>query len=195
MAYEQVIETIRQKCASEHWYGADSQGPQWLQVAADDPRRSRFAFPPATEAQLQATEVALGFPLPPLLRMLYAQVANGGFGPHYGLRGAVGGFAGNGTLLEQYQWYRAETQVIDLAEYQGQWQQVAGTQFLVLPYEVWPDRFLSLCEYGCGADIWLDDMTGCVYRVGVMQEGHAITYQAASLEDWLHQWLSSHVTV
>src|SRR5713101_8141546 len=38
-------------------------------------------YPPATEEQLRASEQALGFLLPPLLRTLYAQVANGGFGP------------------------------------------------------------------------------------------------------------------
>lgn len=35
-------------------------------------------YPPATEAQVRATEDALGFPLPPLLRLMYQEVANGG---------------------------------------------------------------------------------------------------------------------
>jgi len=34
--------------------------------------------PPATEEQVRATEAELGVPLPPLLRMLYTEVANGG---------------------------------------------------------------------------------------------------------------------
>ena len=43
--------------------------------------------PPATEAEVDAAEAALGFPIPPLLRRLYREVGNGGFGPHYGLVG------------------------------------------------------------------------------------------------------------
>lgn len=34
----------------------------------------------ATEEQIQAVEAKLGFPLPPLLRMIYLEVANGGLG-------------------------------------------------------------------------------------------------------------------
>jgi len=35
----------------------------------------------------------MGFPYPPLLRTLYLRLANGGFGPAYGLVGAFGGYA------------------------------------------------------------------------------------------------------
>lgn len=41
--------------------------------------------PPASDALIHQTEAALGAGLPPLLRRLYAEVANGGFGPGYGL--------------------------------------------------------------------------------------------------------------
>jgi hypothetical protein len=41
--------------------------------------------PPATKAQVEAAETALGFSLPPLLRRVYMEVANGGWGPHTGL--------------------------------------------------------------------------------------------------------------
>ncbi len=39
------------------------------------------------EEQLHATETALGFLLPLVLRALYAEVANGGFGPGGGIQG------------------------------------------------------------------------------------------------------------
>jgi len=50
-------------------------------------------YPPATEAQLRATEERLGFPLPADLRRLYSEVANGGFnlGPVKVFHGAIGG--------------------------------------------------------------------------------------------------------
>lgn len=41
--------------------------------------------PPATEAEAEAAETALGFPLPHLLRQLYLEVGNGHWGPHTGL--------------------------------------------------------------------------------------------------------------
>jgi len=41
--------------------------------------------PPASREQIERCEAALGFPLPELLRRLYAEIGNGGFGPGYGL--------------------------------------------------------------------------------------------------------------
>src|SRR5205807_2116845 len=52
----------------------------------------RSTFPPATEDQIRETEQQLGFPLPPLLRLLYTEIANGGFGPGLGIVGTPGGF-------------------------------------------------------------------------------------------------------
>lgn len=42
---------------------------------------------PLDAAELDAVEVRLGFALPELLRQVYLRVANGGFGPGYGLLG------------------------------------------------------------------------------------------------------------
>jgi hypothetical protein len=67
----------------------DADGKLQVRVITHDPQ-SGFEFPPASEEQLQATEEALGIPLPPMLRALYAQVANGGFGPACGITGACG---------------------------------------------------------------------------------------------------------
>ena len=54
-------------------------------TATDEGKRP--AAPPATSAQLEASEAALGFALPPLLRQLYLEVGSGGFGPGGGLLG------------------------------------------------------------------------------------------------------------
>jgi cell wall assembly regulator SMI1 len=42
-------------------------------------------YPVASEATIQAAEAELGLRLPALLRELYKQVGNGGYGPGYGL--------------------------------------------------------------------------------------------------------------
>jgi hypothetical protein len=42
-------------------------------------------YPPVTEQELVQEESRLGFHLPPLLRILYTEIGNGGFGPGGGL--------------------------------------------------------------------------------------------------------------
>jgi hypothetical protein len=44
---------------------------------------------PASLEQVEEAEQKIGYPLPPLLRRLYLEVANGGFGPHWGVVGVV----------------------------------------------------------------------------------------------------------
>lgn len=47
--------------------------------------------PPLDPAELDAVEGRLGFALPDLLREVYLRVANGGFGPGYGILGVGAG--------------------------------------------------------------------------------------------------------
>jgi hypothetical protein len=46
---------------------------------------------PLEEPKVAAVEKILGYALPPLLKRMYCEVANGGFGESYGLIGLVGG--------------------------------------------------------------------------------------------------------
>jgi hypothetical protein len=175
------------------------------------PQQLGFECPPATEDQLQATEAALGFALSPLLRALYAEVANGGFGFGYRIRGAIGGFdgRGSGTIVVQYlarsyseeilPWAGKKIRLINLAYYDGRWEEVTGEyrdkvvrtfRYLILPYHLWPERFLPICNWGCAIKSCLDCVRGGVYRVGVTkEEGHLISLQAPSLQDMLERWL------
>lgn len=47
--------------------------------------------PPTSVEAVEAAEHVLGYPLPSLLRRLYMQVGNGGFGPGYGIIGLLEG--------------------------------------------------------------------------------------------------------
>ena len=66
---------------------------------AKDPRMSTDAYewstpmvhPVVAPGTLEEAESRLGFKLPILLRRLYLEVGNGGFGPSYGLLGISGG--------------------------------------------------------------------------------------------------------
>jgi hypothetical protein len=66
--------------------------------------------PPATAAEVEAAEAALGFAIPPLLQRLYTEVGNGGFGPNYGLEGVptIPPVAGTADIVALYEMYCCE---------------------------------------------------------------------------------------
>ncbi|MFF2777152.1 hypothetical protein ACFVU3_19870 [Streptomyces sp. NPDC058052] len=57
-------------------------------------------FPPATPAEVEAAEDAIGRPLPELLRRIYTEVGDGGFGPDGGLASLTGGRRAPGDLFD-----------------------------------------------------------------------------------------------
>lgn len=216
-----LFDRIREKCQRQQWYGPEMNDPAWFGNRYDpaldldgrlgdklnDPQRFGFKYPLATEEQLLATEEALGFALPPLLRALYTQFANGGFGPGYGIFGAIGGFDVMGTIVDRYLAYIdagnvlpwcTERRIIDFADYDGQWQEVRDTgkngkvrtiRYLKLSSCFWPEQFLPICDWGCVNESCLDCKTGRVYRFGVAKdESHLIWLQASSLKEWLERW-------
>lgn len=172
-----LSERIRAKCQQQGWYGPALFGPPWDDSAVDDPRRTGFAYSPATEEQLRATEERLGMALPSDLVSLYSEVANGGFGPGCGLRGAEGGYRWyEQTIVETYQSYQS-MHIVDLA---GQWTR-------------WPLPLLPLCDLGCDQDACLDCQSGQVIIVAPTKHGREIVPQmrvvAPSLESWLDAWI------
>jgi hypothetical protein len=61
-----------------------------LRARAQDPTQatdegSTVAAPPATDEQIAVAERTFGFRLPTLLRLIYREIGNGGFGPGTGL--------------------------------------------------------------------------------------------------------------
>ena len=189
-----LIERIREKCRRDGWYGPKNEGPAFLRVRADDPRRNGFVTLPATERQLRDAERRLHFPLPPLLQALYERLANGGFGPGYGLRGVIGGYAPGETILDRY---RAKTgrqvQLIELADFQTDWESDAQA-LCEFPWTQWPRQLVPICNWGCGSELCLDCTrhSAQVFMVSpASRDDHLIlTRTASSLEAWLEQWLA-----
>src|SRR5687767_8877702 len=96
--------------------------------ATDGGIHPRKPIPPASAKALQVAERALGFKLPDLLRAIYLKVANGGFGPEYGMVGTKGGAKLDGVTLETcYQ------HMLRLEKQNSVWR--------------WPKRLLPLANY------------------------------------------------
>lgn len=198
---------IREHCRAQRWYGPQSVNP-WLEQVQElnrhewdpttgqvgtrdlwtDSRLAGFAFPPATEAQLTATERELGYPLPGMLRALYSQVANGGFGPGYGLEGIADGYLMERDIDNRPSEIPPEAATVyvsmhrrrlllaedpatpsfpllfNLAEYEARH---GLTSRLLLPPKTWPERFLYLVDWGCAMRNYIDANSGRIYFADV----------------------------
>ena len=66
--------------------------------ASDRNRQFGGLNPPVPESAIVDAESKLGFRLPPLLREIYSELANGGFGPGNGLIGLTGGYTATRSI-------------------------------------------------------------------------------------------------
>jgi hypothetical protein len=157
-----------------------------------DPRRRGFAYPPATERQLQAAETALGFALPPLLRSLYKHVANGGFGPSYGIIGVAGGFPLEDDmgvdLVSAYELSTTGKRLVALRDFE---EQLSSHGHLAIPSDAHVSGLLRLAYEGCGITYELHAASGKVFwDLGGAGDGtYSLELKAPSLEAWLNAWL------
>ncbi len=142
---------------------------------------------PATAAALDAAEARLGVALPPVLRRLYLEVANGGFGPGSGIIGIRGGWTtDHGRSIE------------DLYEEMGD----STTEN---PRWVWPAGLVPFVDHG-GAfgcvdtstaegrivDWDPDDLDDRGPDGGWSRAFHEV---APSLATWLERWLDTPAPV
>lgn len=124
-----------------------------LRKAAGDPTRalrppyhplswSSQLYPPAPPAELDESERRLGFRLPQAVRRLYGLVANGGFGPGYGLLGLLAGAVDEfgHSAVDSYLAHRRE------GEADRRWQ--------------WPWGLLPVCTWGCAVYSCVDCRPG-----------------------------------
>lgn len=156
--------------------------------------------------QIQETEQQLGFPLPPLLRLLYTEIANGGFGPGLGIVGTPGGFRMTNPrfddpdldIVQSYRQEISEAQtLIHLEDYEkipctlnvwyklGNVMEQRETQSYryELPDHAWPEYVLPLCYHGCTCFTYIDVMSGRLFN-------ERMECVAASLEEWFENGLA-----
>lgn len=213
-SYKTLFEAIRAKCQRDGWFGPDALKPEENLplsddpfydeyadnvIAADDPARTGFLFPQASEEQMLATEERLGFPLPDLLRQLYTQLANGGFGPGTGLPGVKDGYAGgypctDGSLWAYSEYYQDEKEAFfsyttyqeqaarSIARGQRAWMQVPQGERL--------ERLLPLDDLGCCQYINVDDR-GRLFLIAPTENDafYGLRELPWRLEEWLWRWV------
>lgn len=137
-------------------------------------------FPRVSAAQLRDAEAALGFQLPALLRDIYLNVGNGGFGPGSGLLGLQGG---NPFHAAGRQW-----NVVQL--YHSFRRRPAA-------HERWGERLLPICTWGCSYFSYIDCAlpSAPVLAFDEGAHGHgpwgcAFGLHAASFEEWMQRWVN-----
>ncbi len=138
-------------------------------------------FPPADLAKVEQTEAKLGFCLPFLLRDLLTHVANGGFGPGYGILGVEGGAQDDDkSFLGAYYFLSQDPHPDE-------------------PLWIWPNRLVPLCHWGCAIYACLDctreeapivvfDPNGLASYSG-QSWGSCFRPHRPSLQNWLEAWL------
>jgi len=133
---------------------------------------------PLTDADLDAVAEGLATELPPAVRRLWGQVANGGFGPGYGILGLQGGFRsdlGDDAVSD----YRARR--LPPGPDEPSWK--------------WPKGLLPICDWGCAiySCVDLGSDTADVYRFdpnAVADDWNVAWFtESRDLESWLRGWL------
>ncbi|HEX7664895.1 MAG TPA: SMI1/KNR4 family protein [Polyangiaceae bacterium] len=125
--------------------------------------------PPVTETELARAEQELGVRLPPLLRRIYAEVADGGFGPEksHRLYSIRSGYTGDeDTLVSLYRVFTGPTPP-DVV--------------------VWPRSLVPFCDWGCAIWSCIDVRTEAASIVTADNERFFDTPH--DLRSWVQAWV------
>jgi hypothetical protein len=129
---------------------------------------------PVDAATLSSAETALGFRLPPLLADLYLRIADGGFGPEYGLLPLLDSPpAGEPAAVVQYLENRK-----------------SGSKDPDWP---WPEGVLPISHWGCAMYACVDchspEATVLLFEPNAGDCDTSWFVDAPTLTDWLQTWV------
>jgi hypothetical protein len=127
-------------------------------------------------ADAEASETALGFSVPVLLKSLYEKVGNGGFGPGYGLIGLKGGAPDDQgkDAIELHELYSSRDPE------DSSW--------------AWPEGLLPICHWGCAIYSCVDckdaDYSIVTFDPNLHDQSWAQCFIRTNrnLESWLDAW-------
>ncbi len=130
-------------------------------------------FPPAPHEVVQDALQRFGFPVPTMLVRIWAEVANGGIGPGYGIYGLEGGLTDEGLYLplpDLYLAYRDDSRWIELIG------------------EASASRSFPICDWGCCIGSVLDCLTPEGNMILITDRQERID-QSVSFARWIEDWL------
>lgn len=133
---------------------------------------------PISQEEFEAVETTLGFSLPDIIRRISTEVADGGFGPAWGinrLKHPPNSPFGPHWMVEMSveSWHNL---------YNGE----ADTRLMG-----YPERFVRYCEAGCNICICIDCSNELAQVfVDDPNADSPIQYQNQTIEEWLAIWLS-----
>lgn len=129
---------------------------------------------PATASEVDEAEELVGHSMPLLLRRLYLEVGNGGFGPGYGILGLRGGHGvpPDGRALDRYA-------------------QAASNPTI-------GGSLVPVCDWGCAIESYVDwaDPDGRMWGLDPNPTGEvelALHPQEMRLVDWLAHWVEGRL--
>lgn len=126
---------------------------------------------PATREAVEEAEARIGHPLPALLRLLYLEIGNGGFGPGYGILGVRGGHPDD----------RGATAVDLLGD-----------------YEVPRTTLLPVCHWGCAIYSLVDcaSTEGWMWGFDPNPGEDDLDFfpEKVTFTDWLGRWTSGRLS-
>lgn len=164
-------------------------------------RCESFLYPPAPLSEIEQAEVEIGFKLPALIREIFLQVGNGGFGPGYGITGVINGMkiydfslVENVKIIPEYKDYHYQTLKdlerlldsgeVELAEYQRE-KRIC---------EAWKDveQFVWYCYWGCNVTT-LVDCANPDLPVYAVDAGDMHLHSSKTLRQWWRDWLDGTI--
>jgi len=128
----------------------------------------------ASPAEVEVFEGAVGFSLPAFYRRLLTEVANGGFGPGFGMVG----IPPSGHIEDDLSGDLREFYLAGRAQPELEWRTPCG--------------LLALCSWGCGVLSYVDCFSerAAVVTNEASENRIEFTETSPSLADWLAAWLS-----
>jgi len=125
--------------------------------------------PPATLTAVERAEVVLGAALPGLLRRIFLEVSNGGFGPGYGVLGLEDGFRDD-----------MKRTAVDILANRDDWPGM-------------PHSILPVCHWGCAIYSFVDCPSGRMFgwdpNPVAPEDDVPFFEQEYTLDAWLAAWL------
>ncbi len=147
----------------------------------------QYAHPPVTESDVIHAEAIIGFALPPLLKRIYLEVGNGGFGPGYGLLPLNNEEDPEALHTDSLVTIYLATHTATKEQMEVYRRGDAHAPPLL------PEKLFMLCDWGCNIYSWLDCSQAAlpVLKSEATLDWRQFVLEAPSLQTWLKVWLDS----